>query len=1188
VGGRELVGVIGPIGRGRVSRLSLVATLIVCVVAVFGIDGSTASAATPTSSYGYLTTFGEELFAEPGGSTQVAVGQATGNIFSSRRQLELVDVFAPDPTAGGTLLGSIEVGGAHPGASENIAVDPTDDSLYVAESQFGSTIAKYVSDHGSPPVYSYDPTFAPSPLLTVPKGLAVDPLTHDLLVVDGASNQILRLSATDGSQLSSFSIPVNPRGIAAGPTGTIYAIASNGASVESYSSSGVPQGALPVPAGSNAQAVAVEPQTGDIALVIALTGQIYLEGLNQAGAEQFRSRIPSGLLSQARGLAWDENSERIYAAVGNGRVLTFVPTTAAGLDAPVVSSSSISSAHVTAEVAPAGVSTTAHIEYCPATAACDEYLVSDPGDVNNPWRRGPEHENLSAPGPIEDDLPLSANASWRIRVAATSADVNGVLTESVSPVVSFDSPLVAPGVTTGAAGSITTDAAELTGTIDSVGSQTTFHFEYGLTTAYGLSVPAGGEANAGNSRTPRDVSRAVAGLQPGTTYHFRLVAKNAAGESAGVDRTFTTLAVEPPARSYEQVTPVDKKGATINSLIGFQAAADGSALSYALASAPRDAPSSVLYTRYFSRRGSSDWAQWESTDPPLNVGRGITETATQAVSSDFTKAMVVSNRALTPVGPNGPFVGGGNVYIKDLRTGSLTFIGGSAASFAFTAMTGPQKENMFLAGASNFSWITFMAPASLLPGAPTTALYHWSPNEGLTLQSLSAGEVHMPTAGLELTSRWVSDDGSIMYYNFLGGPVYRHELNGATTPISVVRDGPEAGSVLNGKIDGISRDGRYAFFRAGPLTTKAQEEGEGAYLYRYDAQTGELDTAGQVVFGLPGGVLGVGDDGRTAFFDDGAGLSSWRDGVTHHFTSAQPDLGSPGTGYEVFSSTNGRYLVYWNGDGTVHRYDAVTQVDACVSCLPDGSGGRDANLPVGLRSVSNREPAVVLDDGTTFFDTTTRLLAADHNGSRDVYAYKDGALTLISPGDGAFTARFADATPDGSNVYFTTDQGLVAQDTDQSTDVYDYRLGGGFPGQSAPPPPKACGGDDCQGLPGLSPAGPFVDSANPPFSGKPPGGSARASVSGAKIVTGSSGTLRVRVSGGGRIQVSGSGIRRASVKAGKGGTYRIPVRLSKRSRQILKDEHRLKLKLTVRFTPSSGEPVSVHTDVTFKQPQAKA
>jgi hypothetical protein len=1147
---------------------------------------SAASAAVPKASYGYLATFGEE-FPTPGqaGYTGVAVGQATGDIFVARHENFDVGIFAPDLAAGGVFLERVNVE-SNPVSAENIAVDPVDDSLYVTESVFSQGIAKYVSDQGSPPTYTLDPAFSPSflPALSTPAAVAVDPVTRDLLVVDEPSHQVLRLSAADGSTISSFPVPAEARGIAVGPDRTIYLIVGSGTSVERFSSAGAPQGSLPLPAGNSAQAVAINPQDGRIAVVISLNNQTYLEGFDGAGTELFRSRFPSSIVQSVQGLAWDGGSDRIYGAVGNGQALTFVPVTEAGIDAPVVSDPRLNLAHAVAEVAPAGQATSAHFEYCPATAACAGYPISNQGDPTNPWARGPEHENLVGPEPIEDDLPLSSNLTWQVRAVATTTQANGVVTETTSPTTSFESPLVAPVTTTGDAASVSTASAELTGTIDTIGAQTTYHFEYGPTDAYGSRAPGTGESPAGNGRVPRNVGLTIAGLQPGTTYHYRLVARNAAGETAGLDRTFTTLASAPPARGYEQVTPVDKSGGTVNAVLGFQAKADGSAVSYMLTSAPGDAPSAVLFSRYLSRRGSADWQPWSSTDPPLSTPRTIVETTTHAISSDFTHAMVVSNKVLTPSEPDGPYDGGANIYIEDLQTGTYTFVGANERLASFPLWNGTAREKQFLAGAPDYSWITFLSPVALLPGAPVEALYHWSATEGLTLQSSATGNVQLPNAGTEPSSKWVSDDGSVMFYNLLGGGVYRHELNGATTPVSVVRAGPDTGELVMGKIDAVSSDGRYAFFRSGPLTAEAQAEGGSTYMYRYDSQTEDLVTVGPAVDIVTGHFLGAGDDGRTVFYDSGFfdGTTAWHDGVRHLITTSHPDLNGLGIGYEVFYSPNGRYLAYLEDNGALHLYDAVTETDVCASCLPDGSGGRDVTLPGGVRTASNRTPNVVLNDGTVYFNTATRLLSSDHNGSSDVYSYKEGKLALISPGDGPFTARFGDATPDGSNVFFTTDQALVGQDTDRAIDIYDYRVGGGFPGQS-PSPTKPCSGDVCQGPLSLPPAPPPAGSAASPGSGNLPGSSARVSVSGNRTVTGSTAVLKVRVPGAGRIQVSGEGLSRSAVKAKKSGSYRVSVRLGKSSRRELHKEHRLTVGVTVTFTPTTGDASSAKTRVTFRQ-----
>jgi len=93
-----------------------------------------------------------------------------------------------------------------------------------------------------------------------------------------------------------------------------------------------------------------------------------------------------------------------------------------------------------------------------------------------------------------------------------------------------------PGATTLPAGSITQTGATLNGTVDPQAEATSYFFEYGTTTAYGLTT---GTVGAGDG-APVDASAAVTGLTANTTYHFRLVAVNASGRTDGADMEFRT------------------------------------------------------------------------------------------------------------------------------------------------------------------------------------------------------------------------------------------------------------------------------------------------------------------------------------------------------------------------------------------------------------------------------------------------------------------------------------------------------------------------------------------------------------------------------------------------------------------------------------------------------------------------
>lgn len=96
-----------------------------------------------------------------------------------------------------------------------------------------------------------------------------------------------------------------------------------------------------------------------------------------------------------------------------------------------------------------------------------------------------------------------------------------------------------PAVTTNSASGVKSSGATLNGTVNPEGASTTYQFDYGTTTSYGSSVPIPA-GSAGSGATAVSESQAVAGLSPGTTYHYRIEATNSVGTSYGSDQQFTT------------------------------------------------------------------------------------------------------------------------------------------------------------------------------------------------------------------------------------------------------------------------------------------------------------------------------------------------------------------------------------------------------------------------------------------------------------------------------------------------------------------------------------------------------------------------------------------------------------------------------------------------------------------------
>jgi hypothetical protein len=98
-------------------------------------------------------------------------------------------------------------------------------------------------------------------------------------------------------------------------------------------------------------------------------------------------------------------------------------------------------------------------------------------------------------------------------------------------------PAKAPLAYAGYVDQITVSSATLKGSINPRGSATQSYFQYGPTTAYGSqTVPA--PAGAGTEEVK--LAQSVTGLQPYTTYHFRVVASNSVGTTNSADATFTT------------------------------------------------------------------------------------------------------------------------------------------------------------------------------------------------------------------------------------------------------------------------------------------------------------------------------------------------------------------------------------------------------------------------------------------------------------------------------------------------------------------------------------------------------------------------------------------------------------------------------------------------------------------------
>jgi hypothetical protein len=122
--------------------------------------------------------------------------------------------------------------------------------------------------------------------------------------------------------------------------------------------------------------------------------------------------------------------------------------------------------------------------------------------------------------------------------------------------------LAAPTAITGPVSAVGPTSATASGAVNPNGQSTSWHFEYGTSTSYGKRTAS---RSAGSGTANVQVSGALTGLSPSTTYHYRLVAGNGGGTTRGGDGIFTTPS--PPSAVTGSATGVTVSSATLNGTV---------------------------------------------------------------------------------------------------------------------------------------------------------------------------------------------------------------------------------------------------------------------------------------------------------------------------------------------------------------------------------------------------------------------------------------------------------------------------------------------------------------------------------------------------------------------------------------------------------------------------------------------
>lgn len=119
----------------------------------------------------------------------------------------------------------------------------------------------------------------------------------------------------------------------------------------------------------------------------------------------------------------------------------------------------------------------------------------------------------------------------------------------------------APSASTGDAEQITASGAVVKAHLNANDRTTSYKVEYGTSTAYGSEATTT-DTVSGDEDVVRTLT--LTGLQPETTYHYRVVATNASGTTEGNDRELTTLADTAPVASALTASEIAQQSARLS------------------------------------------------------------------------------------------------------------------------------------------------------------------------------------------------------------------------------------------------------------------------------------------------------------------------------------------------------------------------------------------------------------------------------------------------------------------------------------------------------------------------------------------------------------------------------------------------------------------------------------------------
>jgi IPT/TIG domain-containing protein len=277
--------------------------------------------------------------------------------------------------------------------------------------------------------------------------------------------------------------------------------------------------------------------------------------------------------------------------------------------------------------------------------------------------------------------------------------VGDVNTNRVERFTAFEGPTV----TTDPVADPESTSVVLAGTIDPGGVLASYYYEWGPDINYGQSTP---DVDAGSGSGPSSAPQEVTGLDPNTTYHYRIIGSNSSGQILGEDQSVTTDPAAPVVGSSSVASAITSSGARVHGSIDPNHSA----------------------TNFHVEYGTTTGYGSATADEP--AGDSPADTPVQTALTGLTAGTLYHYRIVADNGTGGPQAGADGTFI----TAPAAVAGATAVTSQMATLTGVLNPH----------------------GVSTTYHFNYGPSPGLGLStaevSAGAGDgelaVSSPVAGL--------------------------------------------------------------------------------------------------------------------------------------------------------------------------------------------------------------------------------------------------------------------------------------------------------------------------------------------------------------------------------------------------------------------------------------------------------